>query len=109
MRMTNDEEIKKRLLQQRMQEQFYMQQQVASQRKQAEAMLNDIMARVLDKKARERMANMRLVRPELAMQLEMYLAQLHEAGHLKSVITEEQLIQMLKKISEKKETRIIRK
>lgn len=109
MLMSNDEEIKKRLLQQRMQEQFYMQQQVSAQRQQAEMMLNDIMARILDKKARERMANMRLVRPELAMQLEMYLAQLHEAGHLKSLITEEQLIQMLKKISEKKETKIIRK
>jgi programmed cell death protein 5 len=107
--MTTDEEIKMRMLQQRMQEQFYMQQQAMAQKQQAEAMLKDIMAHVLDKKARERMSNMRLVRPELAMQLELYLAQLHEAGHLKGLITEEQLIQMLKKISEKKETKIVRK
>lgn len=107
--MSDEDEIKRRMIQQKMQEQLYMQQQSQMQRQQAESMLNDVMAHVLDKKARERMANLKLVRPELAMQLELYLAQLYQAGHMKSLITEDQLISMLKKISEKKEIKITRK
>jgi len=101
----NEEDIKNRMLQQRMQEQFASQ----MQQKQLEEIIKNIMLKIMDKKAGERLANLKLVRPEIAMQLELYLAQLYEAGQIKGTITEEQLIMMLKKITEKPETRIKRK
>ena len=63
---------------------------------------------VLDKGARERLANVRLVKPELATELELYLYQLYKAGHI-SKITEQQLITILSELTKKKETRISRK
>jgi programmed cell death protein 5 len=107
--MNSEEEIKKRMLQQKLQEQLYLSQQAQMQQRQVEDALKAIMPKILDKKARERLSNLKLVKPEVAMQLELYLAQLFEAGQIKSVITEEQLILMLKKISEKPETKITRK
>lgn len=101
----DEEEIKKRMLQQRLQEQMISQ----AQQKQIEETLKTIMLKILDKKARERLSNLKLVKPELAMQLELYLAQLYEMGQIKGIITEEQLIAMLKKISEKPEFKIKRK
>lgn len=105
----NEEELKKRLLEQKLQEQLYLQQQAQLQQQQIETTLKIIMSQILEKKARERLSNLKLVKPELALQLEVYLAQLYQAGHLKGIITEEQLIAMLKKISEKKEIKIKRK
>ncbi len=63
------------------------------------------LAKILDKKARERLANIRLVKPELAIQLELYLYQLYQTGQLKSV-TEEQMIQILKELNKKPEFKI---
>lgn len=103
--MNNEEEIKKRLLQQKLQERAVMQ----SQQTQIESALKNIMLKILDKKARERLSNLKLVKPELATQLEIYLAQLYETGQIQGQITEEQLIAILKKISEKPETKIRRK
>lgn len=70
--------------------------------------IRSALAKVMDKKARERLANVRLVKPELAMQLEVYLFQIYQAGQLKS-LTEEQLVQILKEITSKKDTKITRK
>jgi programmed cell death protein 5 len=102
--MEEEEEIKKRLLQQKLQEQLML-----SQQKQVEATIKTIMLKIMDKRAKERLSNLKVVKPELAMQLELYLAQLYEAGHIKGKITEEQLVMMLKKISEKPEFKIKRK
>lgn len=85
--------------------------QQAAQQKQIQEQLRIIreaLAKILDKKARERLANIRLVKPELASQLEIYLFQLYQAGHLKEV-TEEQLIKILSELGKKRETRITRK
>jgi len=49
------------------------------------------------------------VKPEIAAQLEMYLAQLYQSGQLRERITDEQLVIILKKITEKRETKIRRK
>mgnify|MGYP000058803712 CR=1 FL=1 len=59
-----------------------------------------VMGIILDKKARERLANVRLVKPELATQLELYLYQLYKTGQVKH-ITEEQLIRILQELSKK--------
>jgi len=95
----DENDLKKALIQRKLHE---------SQQKQAEDGLKNIISKILDKKARERLSNLKLVKPELAMQLEIYLVQLYQAGHIRT-ITEEQLIEILKKLSEKKEFRIKRK
>ena len=103
--MTSEEELKKRLLQQKMQEQM---QQQAQQQEMQEA-LKVVSWQILEPAARERLNNLRVVKPELAMQLEAYLAQLYQAGQIKQKISEAQLIAILKKLSEKRDIRIRRK
>src|SRR3989338_10824540 len=103
--MPSEDEIKKRIIEQRMQEAM-MQQNDHQQMQQA---LAPILSRILDKKGKERLSNLKLVKPELAMQLEIYLAQLYQAGQMKGLITDEQLVMILKKISEKRDIRIRRK
>lgn len=107
--MNDEDEIKKRLVQQRMQQmtQEALQQQIQQQH--LEDVLKQIKFHVLDAKARERLNNLRLVKPELALQLEMYLAQLYQAGQIRGKITDEQMVSILKKLSEKPEFRIRRK
>ena len=106
--MTTEEEIKKRLMQQRTQEmQEHMQTQM--QQKQLEGQLKAVSWQILEPPARERLNNLRVVKPEIAMQLEAYLAQLYQAGQLKQKITEEQLVQILKKLGEKRDIKIRRK
>ncbi len=109
----SEEDIKKRLLQQRMQEQMQAQMQeqmvAQAQQQQMEAALKTITAQILDRKANERLSNLKVVRPELAMQLQMYLAQLYQSGQLKTRITDEQLVMILRKLTAKPETKIKRK
>ena len=106
--MPTEEEIKRRLLQQRQMEmQEHMQTQV--QQQQLQEQLKAVSWQVLEPKARERLNNLRVVKPELAMQLEAYLAQLYQAGQIKQKITEEQLVSILKKLGEKRDIKIRRK
>ena len=77
--------------------------------KEAEEMLRKVMSQILDNKARERLSNLKLVNPEVAMQLEVYLAQLYQSGQLRERITDEQLVMILRKLTEKRETKIRRK
>ena len=95
-------------MQQRMQasmEQSSQQQQT----QQMDEVLKKIMSQVLDVKARERLSNLKLVNPEVATQLELYLAQLYQSGQLRERITDEQLVMILRKLTEKRETKIRRK
>lgn len=98
--MASEEEIKRKMLQASMEQQ---------QAKQAEETLKTAMSQILDRKARERLSNLKLVKPEVAMQLEIYLAQLFQSGQLKERITDEQLVMILRKLTERRETKIKRK
>lgn len=102
--MTTEDEIKKRLLQQRIYEE-----QALSQQQQIEDTLKAAMQQILEPKARERLTNLRVVKPDMALQLEAYLAQLYQAGQLKGRVTEEQLVMILKKLGEKRDFVIKRK
>ncbi|MFH0832296.1 MAG: DNA-binding protein [Candidatus Aenigmatarchaeota archaeon] len=93
------------LLKRRMQEQMMLHQQ----QKQMEEVLKVVRMQILDTKARERLSNLKVVKPDLAFQLEVYLAQMYQAGQLRTKITDEQLVAILKKMSEKREIRIRRK
>jgi len=73
-----------------------------------EQMKKVILKKVLDRSAIERMGRIRLVKPEVANQLELYLVQLYQAGKLKNIITEQQLILILDSLSAKREFKILK-
>jgi programmed cell death protein 5 len=56
----------------------------------------------LTSEARERLANVRMVKPELAQSIEEYIMQLASSGKLKSAVDDEQLKQMLAALQPKK-------
>lgn len=58
----------------------------------------------------ERLSRVKLVKPEIATQLESYLVNLHQSGKIKSEVSEEQMKMILETISGSGEKfRIIRK
>ena len=68
-----------------------------------------IMLRILDKGARERLSNLKIIKPDLAAQLEMYLVQMYQTGQLRGAVTEEQLRKILSMMVQRKDFRITRK
>ena len=68
-----------------------------------------ILRNVLTKEARERLNRIKLVKPELAMQLELYLVQLYQSGKLRGQMTDEQLKDILRMLSSEKNFKIIKK
>ena len=56
----------------------------------------------LTSEARERLANVRMVRPDLASSIEEYVIQLASSGKLKSAVDDDQLKQMLAALQPKK-------
>ncbi|MBI2579711.1 MAG: hypothetical protein HYW27_02310 [Candidatus Aenigmarchaeota archaeon] len=107
--MPTEEEIKKKILEQRMQEMMGSQAAAMQEQAQMQHALASIMSRILDKKGKERLSNLKLVKPDMAMQLEIYLAQLYQAGQIRGVISDDQLVMILKKVSEKRDIQIKRK
>lgn len=97
-----EEEIKRRMKDQ-VQEQFMHQH---AQEKKAEEILKTIKMQILDRDARERLNNLRIVKPDIALQIELYLAQLYQAGQIKNKITDKQIVGMLQKLQTKKEFKI---
>ncbi|KUO41822.1 MAG: hypothetical protein APU95_04935 [Hadesarchaea archaeon YNP_N21] len=79
-------------------------------RRQYEIQKRIILQNILTPEARSRLSNIRIARPEFAEQLELQLIQLAQAGKITSMITDEQLRQILSMLHEKKrEIRIRRK
>ncbi len=76
---------------------------------QFEQMKKSLMGKILDKSAAERLGRVRVANPTLAMQLELYLMQLYQSGQLKETLTDEKLKQILNALTEKKQTRIMRR
>lgn len=67
-----------------------------------------ILKKVLSKDALERLGRIKLVKPELATQLELYLVQLHQEGGLKKEISDKELKTILDKLTEKRDFKIIK-
>ncbi|MEM2592828.1 MAG: DNA-binding protein, partial [Thermofilaceae archaeon] len=63
---------------------------------------------ILTPEARQRLANLRLVKPELVAQLEEQLIQLANSGRVSLPITDEVLKEILARITSKREIRIRR-
>lgn len=75
---------------------------------QLEAMKKIILKKVLTKEATERLGRIKLVKPEIANQLELYLVQLYQSGKIGNTITDEQLKAILEQISTKPKFRILK-
>lgn len=68
-----------------------------------------IMRNILTKEARERLSRVKLVKPDLALQLELYLVQLYQAGKLQTKLTDEQLRAILESLKSEKKFKIVKK
>jgi programmed cell death protein 5 len=102
------EEVKKRKLlelQQRLQEERLKEEKV----RQLELQRRAILMEILTPEARQRLANVKLARPEYALQIESLLIQLAQRGQVKHKITNAQLKDILSKISGKKKEFKIRR
>ena len=88
-----------------------IQQQMAQEQQALEiqAQIKKVMGTILSKEAQERIANIRMIKPDLAIQIEIYLLQMFQAGRLRPIVTDGQLKAMLDQMIKKKETKIIRK
>jgi len=75
---------------------------------QAQELKKKIIQKILSKEAVERLGRVRLTKPELAEQVEMYLLQLYKAGKLRGEVSDEQLKAVLEALTTKKEFRIIK-
>jgi programmed cell death protein 5 len=67
-----------------------------------------IMKKILTKEAIERLGRIKLVKADLATQLELYLVQLFQAGKIKDQVTDEQLKFILDGLTQKKKFNIIK-
>jgi len=63
----------------------------------------------LTSEARQRLANVRMVRPDLATSIEEYVIQLASSGKLKSAVDDEQVKQMLAQLQGRKRDITIRR
>jgi programmed cell death protein 5 len=81
------------------------------QEKEAEkkAMREAALRMALTSDARQRLANVRMVRPDLAASIEEYIIQLASAGRLKGAIDDDQLKQMLASLQDRKRDMKIRR
>jgi len=86
-------ELQRRLAQE--QERIEMQQQIEAQ-KQA------ILRQVLTPEARQRLNNLKMVKPEYAEQLELQLIQLAQTGKVNIPITDEQLKEILARLQSRR-------
>ena len=98
------EEIRRRRLQ-------ALQQRIADEQKreQVEAAKTVVLRRILDPAARQRLTNLKMVRPDFAQQLELQLIQLAQTKKVNLPISDEQLKQILWQLqSQRRDTQIRR-
>ncbi len=67
-----------------------------------------ILRRILTPEARSRLANLRLIRPQLVAALENYLISLYQMGRITRQITDDELKRILARLVRKREYRIKR-
>ena len=107
--MSKDEELE-RLKAQRMAELQARQQQGAEQQREAaeaEAQKQALMRKLLTPEARQRLTNIKMVRPEFSQQLELELVQLAQTGRVPLPITDDQLKKLLIQIEGQQKKRDI--
>ncbi len=73
------------------------------------AMRENVLRMALTSEARQRLANVKMVKPELAASIEEYVIQLASSGRLKEVLDDEQIKQMLVSLQGRKRDITIRR
>lgn len=109
--MSEDEEIedirKRRMLQ--LQRRLAEEQQRMQMEQQVEQQKQALLRQILTPEARQRLNNLKMVKPEFAAQLELQLMQLAQGGRLNIPLSDEQLKELLVKLqSTKREIKIRR-
>jgi len=78
--------------------------------RQIEAQKRAILRAILEPEAKERLSRLKLAHPEIAEAVENQLVYLAQAGKIQSKITDQMLVEILKRVQPKKrETKIVRK
>ena len=96
--------------QQQAQQQQVAQMQQQEAQAQFEAQKKQILGQIMTPEARNRLANLKLTKPELVNQIEIQLIQSAQAGSLRGKVTDEQLKVLLRQIAgQKREIKITRK
>ncbi|MEE9379163.1 MAG: DNA-binding protein [Candidatus Lokiarchaeia archaeon] len=111
--MSNDEElenIRKRKLQE-LQQQAAHQQIAEAQQKDFETKKYQLMRKILSQEGRQRLENIRMVKPEFAEQIELQLIQLLQSGQLRGAIplpdkAFKKLLEQISSMGKKKEFNI---
>jgi len=97
-------------MQNQAQQQAAAQAQQQEAQRQFEAQKKQMIAQIMTSEARNRLANLRLTKPELVDQIEMQLIQSAQAGSLRGKVTDDQLKVLLRQIAgQKREIKITRK
>ena len=92
------------------QEQAMQQAQQQEAAMEFEAQKRAIIAQILTQEARDRLANLRLTKPELVNNIEIQLIQSAQTGSLRGKVTDEQLKVLLRNIAgQKRDIKITRK
>jgi len=98
------EEIRKRKileLQRRLQEAQAEQKIEEAKAAQEEAIRRTILSRILTTEAKDRLARVRLVKPEIARLVEDYLISLYQTGRIRGKVTDDILKRLLAQLHEK--------
>ena len=97
-------------MQNQAQQQAMAQAQQQEAQAQFEAQKKQILAQIMTSEARNRLANLKLTKPELVNQIELQLIQSAQAGSLRGKVTDDQLKVLLRQIAgQKREIKITRK
>jgi len=102
------EELRRRRAFELQQKMTQEQQQVEAEKK-FESQKQALMRRILTQEARQRLTNLKMVKPEFASQLELQLIQIAQQGKISIPIGDEQLKEILQRLQgDRKEIRIRR-
>lgn len=110
--MSEDEEIealrRKKMLE--LQRRLSQEQQRAQMQQQIEMQKQTLLRRILSSEARQRLTNLKMIKPQFAEQIELQLIQLAQGGHLKIPVTDDQLKEILARLqSQRRDIKIRRK
>lgn len=95
------EELRRRKLEQ-LQQQAAQQQIAEAQEREFEAQKYQIMRKILSQEGRQRLENIRMVKPQFAEQIELQLIQLAQSGRLKGQLSDVAFKKLLEQIAGKK-------
>ena len=102
------EELRRKKLQE-LQQQVAQQQIAEAQQQDFEARKYQIMRKILSQEGRQRLENIRIVKPEFAQEIEFQLIQLAQAGRLRGPLSDTAFKKLLEQLSSKKKDFKIKK